>query len=73
MLRQSEILILNEATGNVDVEMISGYRKLLGRSSETTLVETIPDSEAVAVLEKGNLVEFGPRGSCQADLFCLKS
>lgn len=66
MLRESKILILDEATSNVDLETDKCMQEIIRREfKEHTVItvahrmETILDSDVVAVLDKGVLVEFG--------------
>jgi len=66
MLRSSKILILDEATSNVDHETDSLMQKIIREEfKEHTIItvahrlDTILDSDMVAVLDAGALVEFG--------------
>ena len=67
MLRKSRILLLDEATSNVDGET-DALMQLIIRTefAQHTIVtvahrlNTISDSDMVAVLHEGKLVEFGP-------------
>jgi ABC-type multidrug transport system fused ATPase/permease subunit len=59
-------LILDEATSNVDIETDKRIQEIIrkGFRDHTVItvahrVEIIPDSEAVAVPERGNPVDFG--------------
>jgi ABC-type multidrug transport system fused ATPase/permease subunit len=69
MLRKSKILILDEATSNVDSEtdalMQQIIREVFAQNTIITVahrLKTISDSNMVAVLHEGKLVEFGPPG-----------
>ena len=70
MLRDSRILILDEATSNVDLETDKWMQEIIRKEfkGHTVItvahrIETILDSDVVAVLDKGVLVEFGsPEG-----------
>jgi ATP-binding cassette subfamily C (CFTR/MRP) protein 1 len=69
MLRKSKILILDEATSNVDGEtdalMQRIIREVFAQHTIITVahrMNTISDSDMVAVLHEGKLVEFGPPG-----------
>jgi ATP-binding cassette subfamily C (CFTR/MRP) protein 1 len=69
MLRKSKILILDEATSNVDSEtdalMQQIIREVFAQNTIITVahrLKTISDSDMVAVLHEGKLVEFGPPG-----------
>ena len=69
MLRKSKILVLDEATSNVDSEtdalMQQIIREVFAQHTIITVahrLNTIADSDIVAVLHEGNLVEFGPPG-----------
>lgn len=66
MLRESRILILDEATSNVDMETDKRMQEIIRKHfrDHTVItvahrVETILDSDVVAVLDKGGLAEFG--------------
>jgi ATP-binding cassette, subfamily C (CFTR/MRP), member 1 len=66
MLRESRILILDEATSNVDLETDKWMQEIIRKEFKGHTVitvahrmETILDSDVVAVLDKGVLVEFG--------------
>ncbi|OCK85970.1 putative multidrug resistance protein [Lepidopterella palustris CBS 459.81] len=66
MLRESRILVLDEATSNVDQEtdalMQRVIRKEFARHTIVTVahrLDTIADADVVAVLSEGRLVEFG--------------
>jgi ATP-binding cassette subfamily C (CFTR/MRP) protein 1 len=62
MLRKGEILILDEATSNVDLETDRWIQevKFKDRTIITVAhrIETILDADVVALLDKGVLVEF---------------
>jgi ATP-binding cassette subfamily C (CFTR/MRP) protein 1 len=67
MLRKSKILILDEATSNVDSEtdalMQQIIREVFAQNTIITVahrLKTISDSDMVAVLHEGKLIEFGP-------------
>jgi ATP-binding cassette, subfamily C (CFTR/MRP), member 1 len=67
MLSKSKILILDEATSNVDSEtdalMQQVIREAFVQHTIITVahrINTISDSDMVAVLSEGKLVEFGP-------------
>ncbi|MCJ1311899.1 hypothetical protein MMC25_005572 [Agyrium rufum] len=67
MLRRSKILILDEATSNVDGETDQLMQKIIREEfREHTILtvahrlETIMDADNVAVLEAGELLEYGP-------------
>lgn len=69
MLRTSKILILDEATSNVDLETDRQVQEIIRREFKDHTVitvahrmETIKDYDLIAVLDKGCLVEFGPPG-----------
>ena len=69
MLRKSKILILDEATSNVDSEtdalMQQIIREVFAQNTIITVahrLKTISDSDMVAVLHEGKLVEFGSPG-----------
>jgi ATP-binding cassette subfamily C (CFTR/MRP) protein 1 len=66
MLRKSKILILDEATSNVDSEtdalMQQVIREVFAQHTIITVahrIKTIADSDMVAVLSEGKLIEFG--------------
>lgn len=67
MLRESKILVLDEATSNVDAETDTLMQRIIRKEfSGHTIVtvahrlNTIEDSDVVAVLDGGRLAEFGP-------------
>jgi ATP-binding cassette, subfamily C (CFTR/MRP), member 1 len=69
MLRRSRILVLDEATSNVDTETDQLMQRIIRKEfSQHTIItvahrlNTILDSDVVAVLHEGRLVEFGPPG-----------
>jgi ATP-binding cassette subfamily C (CFTR/MRP) protein 1 len=69
MLRKSRILVLDEATSNVDGETDALMQKIVREEfGDCTIVtvahrlDTIVDSDVVAVLNEGRLVEFGAPG-----------
>lgn len=69
MLRKSRILLLDEATSNVDGETDALMQLIIRKEfAQHTIVtvahrlNTISDSDMVAVLHEGKLVEFGPPG-----------
>lgn len=69
MLRKSRILVLDEATSNVDGETDKLMQKIVREEfGDCTIVtvahrlDTIADSDMVAVLNEGRLVEFGAPG-----------
>lgn len=66
MLRSSKILILDEATSNVDRETDQLMQRIIREEfKDHTIItvahrlDTIMDSDVVAVLDAGTLVEFG--------------
>jgi ATP-binding cassette, subfamily C (CFTR/MRP), member 1 len=66
LLRESKILILDEATSNVDSETDKRMQEVIRKEFRDHTVitvahrmETILDSDVVAVLDKGVLIEFG--------------
>ena len=66
LLQKSKILILDEATSNVDLETDRQMQEIIREefNNHTVItvahrIETILDSDVVAVLENGALVEFG--------------
>ncbi|KAJ4303189.1 hypothetical protein N0V90_002082 [Kalmusia sp. IMI 367209] len=67
MLRSSKILVLDEATSNVDAETDALMQRIIRKEfSQHTIItvahrlNTIRDSDVVAVLDNGRLAEFGP-------------
>jgi ATP-binding cassette subfamily C (CFTR/MRP) protein 1 len=65
MLRKGEILILDEATSNVDLETDRWIQEVIRKEfKDRTIItvahriETILDADVVALLDKGVLVEF---------------
>ncbi|KAG0652310.1 abc multidrug transporter B [Hyphodiscus hymeniophilus] len=67
MLCQSKILILDEATSNVDGETDALMQRVIREAfAQHTIItiahrlNTILDSDMVAVLNEGRLIEFGP-------------
>ena len=69
MLRKSRILLLDEATSNVDSETDALMQLIIRKEfAQHTIItvahrlNTISDSDMVAVLHEGKLVEFGPPG-----------
>lgn len=75
MLRESKILVLDEATSNVDAETDTLMQRIIRKEfAAHTIVtvahrlNTIEDSDVVAVLDGGRLAEFGP----PAELLALK-
>jgi ATP-binding cassette, subfamily C (CFTR/MRP), member 1 len=69
MLRKSKILLLDEATSNVDGETDALMQLIIRKEfAQHTIItvahrlNTISDSDMVAVLHEGKLVEFGPPG-----------
>jgi len=65
MLKKSKILFIDEATANVDLEtdafIQTQIRKLFKNATVITIahrLKTIVDSDKIAILEKGKLVEF---------------
>lgn len=66
MLRESKILVLDEATSNMDAETDTLMQRIIRKEfSGHTIVtvahrlNTIEDSDVVAVLDGGRLAEFG--------------
>ncbi|OCK89464.1 putative multidrug resistance protein [Cenococcum geophilum 1.58] len=66
MLRDSRILVLDEATSNVDQETDTLMQRIIRREfARHTIItvahrlDTIADADVVAVLSEGRLVEFG--------------
>lgn len=66
MLRDSRILVLDEATSNVDQETDTLMQRIIRREfAQHTIItvahrlDTIADADVVAVLSEGRLVEFG--------------
>lgn len=75
MLRESKILVLDEATSNVDAETDTLMQRIIRKEfAAHTIVtvahrlNTMEDSDVVAVLDGGRLAEFGP----PAELLALK-
>lgn len=69
MLHKSKILILDEATSNVDSETDALMQQIIHEVfAQHTIItvahrlNTISDSDMVAVLHEGKLVGFGPPG-----------
>jgi len=69
MLRKSKVLILDEATSNVDAEADKLMQRLIREEfKEHTIItvahrlDTIIDSDVIAVLDQGRLVEFDSPG-----------
>ena len=66
ILRNAPILVLDEATSNLDAKSEKEVQEALGKLMENKLViviahrfSTIQNVDKVAVLEKGTIVEFG--------------
>ena len=69
MLRESKILLLDEATSNVDAETDALMQLIIRKEfAQHTIItvahrlNTISDSDMVAVMHEGKLMEFGPPG-----------
>jgi ATP-binding cassette, subfamily C (CFTR/MRP), member 1 len=69
MLRESRILLLDEATSNVDAETDTLMQLIIRKEfAQHTIItvahrlNTISDSDMVAVMHEGKLMEFGPPG-----------
>lgn len=74
ILNPSKILILDEATSYIDVNSVRVIRQIIkDKFSDSTILtiahrfETIIDSDYVLMLNKGELIEFGPPQSLLQD------
>lgn len=83
MLRSRKILILDEATSNVDSETDQLIQRIIRDEFQVYTIltaahrlDTITDSDMVAVLDQGRLIEYGhpqnllAQPSMFADLVC---
>ena len=72
LLRDSPILILDEATSSVDSESEAAIQEALDRAERTTFVaahrlSTILDADRILVLEEGQVVGFGHHDELMAE------
>jgi ATP-binding cassette, subfamily C (CFTR/MRP), member 1 len=73
MLRKSSILVLDEATSNVDAQTESVMQRLIRDEFKNHTIiavahrlDTIIDSDMIALFDKGRLVEFDTPGALMA-------
>lgn len=86
MITDSKILVLDEATANVDLEtdrIIQNTLKEMGKGRTLLVIahrlQTIIDSDRIVVMDKGRLAEFGHphelitngREKGDGDFFCM--
>ena len=71
-LKQSKIVLIDEATANIDVKNDTIIQKVIAEKFKNSTVltiahrlSTIKNADKIMVLEKGELVEFGAPGELE--------
>lgn len=74
ILRRSKIVVLDEATANIDVMTEQAIQKLITEEFEGATVltiahrlNTIIKSDKILLLEQGKVLEYGPPGDLMAN------